>query len=311
MFHPSGTFGALSAPGEDAPWRIRALRGLVRALPRGRYRALSALAPAQGRFTARLAADAGGAKFACDMADQISREVCLTGLYEPPVTRVVQHHLRDRRDRGRSRRQLGLLLAARRRVGRPVRQSRRARTRSAAVRGARGERGDERVSAGDGDAGRGGGAARGASAWWVRRARREQGRVADRRSVRAGPPLRRAIDLGRHADGGVAARGPGQDRRRRGGGRSSSTACAPGCWRSAIAAILLELHPGLLREKGVDPASIVGAADGSRLPRLDDRRGTRGLPPRDRSGHRGGRAAAAAGSLARHGVAASALALLD
>ena len=28
------------------------------------------------------------------MADQISREVCLTGLYEPPVTRVVQHHLR-------------------------------------------------------------------------------------------------------------------------------------------------------------------------------------------------------------------------
>ena len=85
--------GTLAIPGEDAPWRIRALRGLVRALPRGRYRALSALAPSRGRFTARLAADAGGAKFACDMADQISREVCLTGLYEPPVTRVVQRHL--------------------------------------------------------------------------------------------------------------------------------------------------------------------------------------------------------------------------
>ena len=67
---------------------------MLRRLPRGRYRALSALAPTRGRFTARLADDAGGASFACDMADQISREVCLTGLYEPPVTRVVQHHLR-------------------------------------------------------------------------------------------------------------------------------------------------------------------------------------------------------------------------
>ena len=27
------------------------------------------------------------------MADETSREVCLTGLYEPPVTRVVQHHI--------------------------------------------------------------------------------------------------------------------------------------------------------------------------------------------------------------------------
>jgi FkbM family methyltransferase len=42
----------------------------------------------------RLAADAGGASFACDLGDQISREVCLTGLYEPPVTRLVQQHLR-------------------------------------------------------------------------------------------------------------------------------------------------------------------------------------------------------------------------
>jgi FkbM family methyltransferase len=67
---------------------------VLRRLPRGRYSALSALAPTRGRFTARLAGDAGGASFACDMADQISREVCLTGLYEPPVTRVVQHHLR-------------------------------------------------------------------------------------------------------------------------------------------------------------------------------------------------------------------------
>lgn len=86
--------GTLSRDGAGPPWRIRALRGVLRRLPRGRYGALSALAPTSGRFTARLADDAGGAGFACDMADQISREVCLTGLYEPPVTRVVQHHLR-------------------------------------------------------------------------------------------------------------------------------------------------------------------------------------------------------------------------
>lgn len=51
------------------------------------------MAPTRGRFPARLADDVGGARFACDLGDQIAREVCLTGLYEPPVTRVLQHHL--------------------------------------------------------------------------------------------------------------------------------------------------------------------------------------------------------------------------
>src|SRR5688500_7580237 len=77
----------------QAPWRIRALRGLLRRLPRGRYRALQS-APAKGRFTARLAAEIGGAMFDCDLSDLLSREVCFTGLYEPPVTRVFQRQLR-------------------------------------------------------------------------------------------------------------------------------------------------------------------------------------------------------------------------
>lgn len=77
----------------DAPWRIRALRGLLRRLPRGRYRALAS-APDRGRFTARLAAEIGGAMFDCDLSDLLSREVCFTGLYEPPVTRVFQRQLR-------------------------------------------------------------------------------------------------------------------------------------------------------------------------------------------------------------------------
>lgn len=77
----------------EAPWRIRALRGLLRRLPRGRYRALAS-APDRGRFTARLAAEVGGAMFDCDLSDLLSREVCFTGLYEPPVTRVFQRQLR-------------------------------------------------------------------------------------------------------------------------------------------------------------------------------------------------------------------------
>src|SRR5688500_3774521 len=75
------------------PWRIRALRGLLRRLPRGRYRALAS-APARGRSTSRVAEEIGGARFDCDLSELLSREVCFTGLYEPPVTRVFQRQLR-------------------------------------------------------------------------------------------------------------------------------------------------------------------------------------------------------------------------
>lgn len=75
------------------PWHVGALRSLLRRAPRGRYRLLSSLAPRRGRFVGRLADDLGGAKFACDLADGISREVCFTGMYEPPVTRIFQAHL--------------------------------------------------------------------------------------------------------------------------------------------------------------------------------------------------------------------------
>ena len=69
------------------------LRALVRSLPRGRYRALGALAPRSGRFVAPLAMDIGGALFDCDLGDHIAREACFTGSYEPPVTRIFRHHI--------------------------------------------------------------------------------------------------------------------------------------------------------------------------------------------------------------------------
>jgi FkbM family methyltransferase len=75
------------------PWRIRALRSFLRRVPRGRYQLLSSLGPRHGQFVGRLADDLGGAEFACDMADSIAREVCLTGMYEPPVTRIFQQQL--------------------------------------------------------------------------------------------------------------------------------------------------------------------------------------------------------------------------
>ena len=80
-------------PADAAPWRIRSLRAVLRRLPRGRYRLLAALAPSRGRLVARLAPELGGARFACDLSDALSREVCFTGLYEPPVTRVFQRHV--------------------------------------------------------------------------------------------------------------------------------------------------------------------------------------------------------------------------
>jgi FkbM family methyltransferase len=80
-------------PRTSVPRHLRALRAVVRALPRGRYRALATLAPRSGRFVAELAAEVGGALFNCDLGDQIAREACFTGVYEPPVTRIFRHHV--------------------------------------------------------------------------------------------------------------------------------------------------------------------------------------------------------------------------
>ncbi|HET7694600.1 MAG TPA: FkbM family methyltransferase [Vicinamibacterales bacterium] len=62
-------------------------------MPRGRYRLLDLLAPSRGRVIARLAGDLGGARFEADLGDALSREVCFTGIYEPPIARVFQRHV--------------------------------------------------------------------------------------------------------------------------------------------------------------------------------------------------------------------------
>jgi len=75
------------------PWWISGARAIVSRLPRGRYAVVSRLRPRAEPFAARLADDIGGAAFVCDLGDAIAREVCLTGYYEPPVTRVMQRLL--------------------------------------------------------------------------------------------------------------------------------------------------------------------------------------------------------------------------
>lgn len=44
---------------------------------------------------ASLATDLGGARFCCDLSEELAREVCLTGAYEPPVSRLVLSVLKE------------------------------------------------------------------------------------------------------------------------------------------------------------------------------------------------------------------------
>ena len=87
----------------------------------------------------------GGARFACDLSDQLSREACFTGLYEPPFTRVFQRQLRPGAvvvDAGANWGYFTLIAAAARRT---VGASRRAGARSSPVIRARAQRGSQRV----------------------------------------------------------------------------------------------------------------------------------------------------------------------
>jgi FkbM family methyltransferase len=80
-------------PQPARPLWVSIARAVISRMPRGRYAVLSRWRPRRGRFVTQLGIEAGGAWFACDLGDAIAREACLTGLYEPPVTRIVQRWL--------------------------------------------------------------------------------------------------------------------------------------------------------------------------------------------------------------------------
>lgn len=86
--------GAVVNAVRPAPSWVRALGLVVRHLPRGRYHVVASIRASSAPFVSALATDLGAPRFACDLADEIAREVCLTGYYEPPVTRLIHRRLR-------------------------------------------------------------------------------------------------------------------------------------------------------------------------------------------------------------------------
>lgn len=67
---------------------------LVRALPRGRYRAMNRLCRGTtARFVAPLPDSATGLRFECDLRNSLAREVYFTGRYEPQETVLVRQLL--------------------------------------------------------------------------------------------------------------------------------------------------------------------------------------------------------------------------
>jgi FkbM family methyltransferase len=80
-------------PAQAAPSWVRALSTVVRRLPRGRYQLVASIRSSAAPFVGSLAADLRAPRFICDLSDEIAREVCLTGYYEPPVTRLMQRRL--------------------------------------------------------------------------------------------------------------------------------------------------------------------------------------------------------------------------
>jgi FkbM family methyltransferase len=70
---------------------VRLAARLNRWLPAGRYRTAGWLGRrVTGPFWARMPAELGGAWFYCDARDQIARDVCFTGAYEPQETALVR-----------------------------------------------------------------------------------------------------------------------------------------------------------------------------------------------------------------------------
>lgn len=81
-------------PRAAPPWWIGLGATAIRRLPAGRYRAAAALArTAPSPFIARLPAALGGARFSCDLGDEIARDAALTGSYEPQISWVFQRAL--------------------------------------------------------------------------------------------------------------------------------------------------------------------------------------------------------------------------
>jgi FkbM family methyltransferase len=74
------------------PWWLAAAAGIVRRLPRGRYRAMNALSRSVDvpAFAAPFRRSGAGLVFECDLRNSLAREVYFTGQYEPQETALLE-----------------------------------------------------------------------------------------------------------------------------------------------------------------------------------------------------------------------------
>jgi len=74
------------------PRWLAAAAGIVKRLPRGRYRATDALSRAVKvpAFAARFPRSDSGPVFECDLRNSLAREVYFTGQYEPQETALIE-----------------------------------------------------------------------------------------------------------------------------------------------------------------------------------------------------------------------------
>jgi len=79
----------------EAPLWVRLTSQVIRRLPLGRYRMSNWLcARPAPPFWAEMLPESGRHQFACDLRDSIAREVCFTGRYEPLETMLVEQLLK-------------------------------------------------------------------------------------------------------------------------------------------------------------------------------------------------------------------------
>jgi FkbM family methyltransferase len=74
------------------PWWLAATAGIVRRLPRGRYRAMNAVSRSicVQPFAARFPCSDARLVFECDLRNSLAREVYFTGQYEPQETTLIE-----------------------------------------------------------------------------------------------------------------------------------------------------------------------------------------------------------------------------
>lgn len=79
----------------ESPVWVRMASHVIRRLPAGRYRMSNWLCRRPSPpFWARMRRDLGGHQFACNVRDGIAREVCFTGCYEPLETMLLEQLLK-------------------------------------------------------------------------------------------------------------------------------------------------------------------------------------------------------------------------